>query len=443
MVKLLTFTRLVTASVVICAATMAIAQSDLPSPHDNHPCSKVHCATAKIAEVHALKGRKHSPAVNDTVPTFHATHSNVKSTKEEKGIVTVTSTGPSGPHPTIVHDILSSDNIFTVYTKPLYTTAIRLPGAVTSIAVGAPTLFKVEHAKAQPRLVFVKPSTHAPANSDLIIALGNGSVVSIHLISPGDVTSKEPVDFFVDYTRPHSLVLATLNGPGTAGLLPATSPIAVHLHSPSDEATSHSKTSSGKVSGRSSTSKRSGTAAPATSVFSGGTSVESESPLESYLVAQEHIAAPAYIDGHDLARVYPIDKYATDRIGVAFGKMSQSGDRMTFAYSVLNLTHKWIEVLPPEIQFEDPGKKRHSRKHPKVLAETIPIDNYLVSARKVAPGGRIDGVVRFDRPSFKSQKEKLMLQLALADRINKAILIPLPFVVAGPHSKESHGANRR
>jgi hypothetical protein len=46
---------------------------------------------------------------------------------------------------------------------------------------------------------------------------------------------------------------------------------------------------------------------------------------------------------------------------------------------------------------------------------------------RLEPGGRADGVVVFDRPNFKQSMEKLFLQLAQADQVDRPILIRLPF----------------
>ena len=40
---------------------------------------------------------------------------------------------------------------------------------------------------------------------------------------------------------------------------------------------------------------------------------------------------------------------------------------------------------------------------------------------------RADGVVVFDRPNFKQSTEKLFLQVAQADQVDKPILVQLPF----------------
>jgi hypothetical protein len=52
---------------------------------------------------------------------------------------------------------------------------------------------------------------------------------------------------------------------------------------------------------------------------------------------------------------------------------------------------------------------------------------YRLSATRLEPGGRADGVVVFDRPNFKESTEKLFLQIAQADQVDRPILICLPF----------------
>jgi hypothetical protein len=425
-------TELVTLCVLLCAAESSVAQVT-----HTKATTAIHCTTTRCpasAESSSAAAKPVSPSPNE-LPEFPETDGPDQlnpAADLEPGAI------PANPvvniTPTIIHNIVSSDDVFTVYTKPLYTTAIRLPSDVTSIAVGAPTLFKAEHAKGQPRLIFVKPSTHQPADSDLIIALSDGGILSIHLISPGDEASKKPVDFLVDYTQPQSLVLAQLGSLNGSLSQPSPSLISAPVlsgYQPYKDGARAALQTHRRVAPR--------------DVFSGGTSVLNASPLSPYLKTQEKVASQTYLDGHDLARLYPADKYATDKLGVAFGAMHQDNDTVTFAYSVVNKSNRWIEVLPPEIQFENPGQKRESRKHPKVLAETIPIESYLVSGRKLPPHGRLDGVVRFERPSFKEQKEKLMLQLAPSDAIDRAVLIPVPFIAPENTGKagKAHGTRHQ
>jgi hypothetical protein len=67
--------------------------------------------------------------------------------------------------PNVEFNALSEATVQDIHLRPLYTTAIRLPHPVTTVAVGAPTLFQAEHNDQDPELVFVKPSTHDPAQS--------------------------------------------------------------------------------------------------------------------------------------------------------------------------------------------------------------------------------------------------------------------------------------
>src|ERR1700731_1786679 len=72
----------------------------------------------------------------------------------------------------MVSDVtLSKAAVTDVHVKPLFTTTIRLPEAVSSVAVGAPTLFEAEHSDQEPRLVYIKPSTKQPAESNLVITM--------------------------------------------------------------------------------------------------------------------------------------------------------------------------------------------------------------------------------------------------------------------------------
>jgi hypothetical protein len=89
----------------------------------------------------------------------------------------------------MVSDItLSKATVTDVHVKPLFTTTIRLPEAVSSVAVGAPTLFEAEHSDQEPRLVYIKPSTKQPAESNLVITMQSGETISMRLISDGNTT---------------------------------------------------------------------------------------------------------------------------------------------------------------------------------------------------------------------------------------------------------------
>jgi hypothetical protein len=69
----------------------------------------------------------------------------------------------------------------------------------------------------------------------------------------------------------------------------------------------------------------------------------------------------------------------------------------------------------------------HKKGGRQLKAEPVAISEYRMTARRLAPGERADGVVVFERPAFKESNEKLQLQLAETEQIDRPILMPLPF----------------
>src|ERR1700760_2591650 len=98
--------------------------------------------------------------------------------------------------PSVSQLAISSSTVTDLHLKPLFTTTIRLPEPVTSVAVGAPTLFEVEHSDEEPQLVFVKPTSKTAVTSNLVIALQSGQEISMRLLSDGS-EGTAPVDFVV------------------------------------------------------------------------------------------------------------------------------------------------------------------------------------------------------------------------------------------------------
>ena len=122
-------------------------------------------------------------------------------------LTTVTTT-PADVRPAVTDLPVSGNSVTDLHLRPLFTTTIRLPEAVTSVAVGAPTLFEVEHSDQEPRLVFVKPSTRESATSNLVIALQSGQEISMRLLSDGN-GGNTPVDFVVNYRPPQSFLIGS------------------------------------------------------------------------------------------------------------------------------------------------------------------------------------------------------------------------------------------
>ena len=117
----------------------------------------------------------------------------------------------------------------------------------------------------------------------------------------------------------------------------------------------------------------------------------------------------------------------------ALGDVREKGDEMLVAYSVMNTTDHWIEILPPQVELNSPnldGDKKKNKKR-EILAEQVPITDYRLNMRHLAPGERADGAVQFARPGFKQSKDRLLLQLATASAVDTPLLMPVPFVAPG------------
>jgi hypothetical protein len=293
-------------------------------------------------------------------------------------LTTVTAT-PAEVKPAVTDLPVSGNRVTDLHLRPLFTTTIRLPETVTSVAVGAPTLFEVEHSDQEPRLVFVKPSTKESATSNLVIALQSGQEISMRLLSDGN-GGNTPVDFVVNYRQPQSFLIGSSDSAGHSAETardekPRTIPV-----------------------------------------------------IEQALRTQSEIATPDWVGGLAKNEKNPDGKAIGKPLVAALGDVREKGDEMLVAYSVMNTTDHWIEVLPPQIELNSPNLGSDKKKKREILAEQVPITDYRLNVRRPAPGERADGAVQFARPGFKQSKDRLLLQLATASAVNTPLLMPVPFV---------------
>jgi hypothetical protein len=296
---------------------------------------------------------------------------------------------------------VDSSIVGEVHCKPLYISTIHLPEAVTSVAVGAPTLFTAEHVEAEPKLVFVSPTTHDAAESNLLVALASGETVSLKLISSGTSSSYD-VDFVLDYTPARNLLAFAT--PLETGVAPAF-PVSTARLTPSV------------------------TTYPVRSAATTAHTVKPVSVIDSAFAAEAEIATPFWITADDLVKMDKANVNATRTIAASLGRVVQVGDTMMVSYSVLNVSPKWVQVLTPQVQLGNPVQKKPSKKG--ILSQPVSIQDFRQDVVKLAPGERLDGVVQFSRPGFKQSKETLLLQLATADAVDHPVMIPLPFVAPG------------
>jgi hypothetical protein len=273
--------------------------------------------------------------------------------------------------------VIHPGEVTTLHLRPEFDSVIRMPEEITSIVLGSPESFKAEHNEGEPTYVYVKPITKNPAVSNLMIATKSGAHVTLELISEGSATpgTGQAVDFLIEYRDRHCFLLT-----------PA--PISF-----SGEATAH----------------------PAKPVVTEPAGLPANtSALDEEYAQQIRINAPAWThwDGN--------------QIETSIGEVRQWNNQVVVSYSVLNHSDEPVEILPPQIQIT--GRRLKKKKEGKgITSDQLEIREFRLSKTRLEAGERADGVAVYDRPNFKQSTEKLYLQLAQADQVDRPILVGLPF----------------
>ena len=276
--------------------------------------------------------------------------------------------------------------VTVLHLRPEFESTIHLPEEVTSVILGSPAEFKAEHNEGEPEYVYVKPITRDPAQSNLLIATRSGQHVSLELVSDGSQARDKPapVDFLIEYRPARSFLISD------SSLPPAALDAAAK-----------------------------GTEDPISAVK---TETSSPSSLEAAFAFEESRNAPRWT------------KWEDKQIETSIGEIRQLGNRTMISYSILNNSPQPIEIVPPQIQIAgSTATKKKWKQGRGVISDQLEIRDYRLSRTRLEPGGRADGVVVFDRPNFKESTEKLYLEIAQADQVDRPILIHLQFTppVAG------------
>jgi hypothetical protein len=274
--------------------------------------------------------------------------------------------------------------ITVLHLRPEFESTIHLPEEVTSVVLGSPGAFKAEHSEGEPNYVYVKPTRMEASQSNLLISTKTGQHVSLELINDGPGGSI-PVDFLLEYKPQQSFLITDASPAVTA-----------------EPATTEGKPSDLR------TEIHPSTATP--------------SALELEYEQQQRINTPTWT------------RWENKQIETSLGDVRQWENQVAVSFSVLNETGNAVEIVPPQIQLAGSTKqKKKKKKGVSVTADQLEVRDFRLSATRLEPGARADGVVLFDRPNYKQSTEKLYLQLAQADKIEQPILIRLPFTppVAG------------
>jgi len=268
-----------------------------------------------------------------------------------------------------------------LHLRPEFESTIRMPEEVTSVILGSPGSFKAEHNEGEPEYVYVKPITKEPAQSNLLIATKSGQHVTLELISDGTLNTAansalRPVDFLIEYRASRSFLI------NSDPPLPALPKMA---------------------------DKGRGTAVV-------DERTRSQSALDVEFEQQKRINAPNW------------SKWDGKQIETSIGDVRQWSNKTVISYSIFNNSDQPVEIVPPQIQMTGRKAEKKKKKEGKgIISDQLEVLDYKLSTTRLEAGGRADGVVVFDRPNFKQSTEKLFLQLAQADQVDRPILIRLPF----------------
>jgi hypothetical protein len=274
------------------------------------------------------------------------------------------------PQARIVNLNVDPEQVVVLHLRPGYVSSVRVLEEVSSVVLGDPGSFKAEHSDAEPQLVFFKTTSPKPAETNALITTKGGHEISLSLVSQGKADRSEPVDYVLYCERPRSFLIAS------------THPIFV-VGETKNAATESQPTS---------------------------TPQEKTGSQKQDLLRAERIENPHW-EGKQLQ--------------VAVGQAIEKEQQMAVPFAVLNSSARTIEVLPPQIQLAGTSKGKHRKA---IKAEPVAIKDYWITSRRLAPGARADGIVVFDRPTFKESSERLLLALAQAEEVDRPVLAPIAFV---------------
>jgi hypothetical protein len=282
--------------------------------------------------------------------------------------------------PRVATITINPSEVTTLHLRPEFESTIHMPEEITSVILGSPGSFKAEHNEGEPEYVYVKPITKEAAESNLLIATKSGLHVTLELISDGVGASGSalPVDFLIEYRTSRSFLIAGSASAEHAKVEPTGLRIALYS-------------------------------------ITNPAAAKPLSAIDEEYELQMRVNAPGWT------------KWEGKQIETSLGDIRQWSNQTVISFSILNASDQPVEVVPPQIQISGRAVKKKKKEGKSLTADQLLIREYRLSTTRIEAGARADGVVVFDRPNFKQSTEKLFLQIAQADQVDRPILIRLPF----------------
>jgi hypothetical protein len=330
--------------------------------------------------------------------------------------------------PEIVGRAVGEGQVTTVYLAPRFVTAIRMPEAVNSVVLGDPDSFAAEHNDKEPQVVFVKPITLKPAQTNLLIATVRGHQANVLLISRGEAGGVQPsIDFLLRYRPVRGILIGPSDSAATVApteLLPTSAdrPVVQPVNTQIERVAEATVTP--KIT-------------PATFAAAGNITPANH---EEAALASDSLSDP----GSDLDKL--LDRQRRAPLPVLYGEkpgipppgkqlleagvseVIDQGREVVVLFSVVNVQEHAVELTTPQVQLA--GQVKKGRHKVWSNSEQLPVEGWRLSRRRLGAGERADGVAVFQRPSFKQSNETMLLQMADTGNIDRPALAPIGFGIS-------------
>jgi len=330
--------------------------------------------------------------------------------------------------PEVVGRVVQEGEVNTVYLAPRFATAIRMLEAINAVVLGDPDSFSAEHSEKEPQIVFVKPITNKPAQTNLLISTTRGHQISLLLISRGESGSFQPsIDFVMQY-HPSGHFLIEPSGPSFT--LAQTEPLTALAERPTllppVKLTKRNPPAGDPNVIRAGFTPTTEANATTISLNEEGEPAGSSSELD-FLLARQRKAPLPVLYGEKPGIAAPGKQIL--KAGVS--EVVDQGREVVVLFSILNMQDHAVQLMTPQIQLAGQVNKG-AIVHHKVWSksEQLPVMEFRMSRRRLGPGERADGVAVFERPPFKQSNETLLLQMADSGDVDRPALAPIGFGIS-------------
>jgi hypothetical protein len=290
------------------------------------------------------------------------------------------------------------DKVVALRLAPNIATSVRMPEPVNSVVIGSPECFAVEHSEGESRLVTIRPRKDEACESNLQITTVSSKQALLDLKNIGTAAGPiETVDILLQYGAESTGTFLIDNS------MPRTFVAETRSLDP-------------ELSKTSITTKTESVVSPAAlTVVQPNSTVSS---LDTLLARQQRAPLPT------LYGQKPGEIPAGKRVMAGVSDVIDNGSQVIVLFSVFNPAGHAIEILPPQVQLGGKVKKKWT------IGEQLPVSDFRLSAHRLGPHERVDGVALFERPTFKESNETLFLQIADSGAVDKPALAPIGFGIS-------------